>query len=47
MAIACPVDLNTAVLRSEISSIYGRVANEPHGEFPFHRGPAYAVEFLG
>ena len=47
MAIACPVDLNTAVLRSEISSIYGRVANEPHGEFHFHRGPAYAVEFLG
>ena len=47
MAIACPVDLNTAVLRSQISSIYGRVANEPHGEFHFHRGPVYAVEFLG
>ena len=47
MAIACPVDLDTAVLRSEISSIYGRVANEPYGEFHFHRGPAYAVEFLG
>jgi hypothetical protein len=26
MSIACPVDLNSAVLRSEISSIYGRVA---------------------
>ena len=47
MAIACPVDLNTAVLRSEISSIYGRVASEPAGEFHFHRGPAYAAEFLG
>jgi SAM-dependent methyltransferase len=47
MAIACPVDLNTAVLRSEISSIYGRVATEPGGEFHFHRGPAYAAEFLG
>jgi len=47
MAIACPVDLDTAVLRSEISSIYGRVAEEPEGEFHFHRGPAYAIEFLG
>lgn len=47
MAIACPLDLNTATLRSEISSIYGRVATEPGGEFHFHRGPAYAAEFLG
>ena len=47
MPIACPVDLNTSVLRSEISSIYGRVAAEPGGEFHFHRGPAYAAEFLG
>jgi len=47
MAISCPVDLNTAVLRSEISNIYGRVAENPDGEFHFHRGPAYAVEFLG
>jgi hypothetical protein len=47
MAIACPVDLNTAALRSEISGVYGRVAEEPGGEFHFHRGPAYAAEFLG
>ena len=47
MPIACPVDLNTSVLRSEISAIYGRVADEPDGEFHFHRGPAYAAEFLG
>jgi len=47
MSIACPVDLNTAALRSEISSIYGRVAAEPAGEFHFHRGSAYAAEFLG
>jgi SAM-dependent methyltransferase len=47
MALACPVDLNTAFLRSEISSIYGRVAETPDGEFHFHRGPAYAAEFLG
>jgi len=47
MSIACPVDLDTRMLRSEISSIYGRVATEPTAEFHFHRGPAYAVEFLG
>lgn len=47
MAIACPIDLNTAVLRSEISSIYARVAAEPDSEFHFHRGPLYAAEFLG
>ncbi len=47
MAIACPVDLDTATLRFEISKIYGRVATEPAGEFHFHRGPAYASEFLG
>jgi len=46
MPIVCPVDLNTVVLRSEISGIYGRVATEPEGEFHFHRGPAYAAEFL-
>jgi arsenite methyltransferase len=47
MPIVCPVDLNTSVLRSEISGIYGRVAAEPDGEFHFHRGLAYAAEFLG
>ena len=47
MPIVCPVDMNTSVLRSEISGIYGRVAEEPDGEFHFHRGPAYAAEFLG
>ena len=47
MAIACPVDLDTALLRKEISKIYGRVAGEPDGQFHFHRGPAYAAEFLG
>jgi arsenite methyltransferase len=47
MPITCPVDLDTRMLRSEISSIYGRVAVEPTAEFHFHRGPAYAAEFLG
>jgi SAM-dependent methyltransferase len=47
MAIMCPIDLDTSTLRREISSIYGRVATEPAGEFHFHRGPGYAAEFLG
>jgi arsenite methyltransferase len=47
MAIACPVDLDTQVLRSEVSKVYSRVANDPNGDFHFHRGPAYAAQSLG
>jgi arsenite methyltransferase len=47
MAIACPIDLDTKLLRSEVSKVYARVAAEPDGDFHFHRGPAYAAEFLG
>ena len=42
MAIACPVNLNTLKLRTEIQSIYARVAADPSGDFHFHRGPDYA-----
>lgn len=47
MAIACPVDLDTKQLRFEVSNIYSRVVAEPDGQFHFHRGPAYAADFLG
>jgi arsenite methyltransferase len=47
MAISCPVELDTRKLRDEIQSIYARVADDPSGEFHFHRGPEYAAEFLG
>ena len=47
MAIACPVDLDTQMLRSEVSKVYSRVATDPDGDFHFHRGPAYAADFLG
>src|SRR5262245_25882272 len=47
MAIACPVDLDTQKLRAEISKVYAHVAEDPAGDFHFHRGPGYAVEFLG
>ena len=47
MAIACPIDLDTARLRQEIQTIYARVAADPSSEFHFHRGPRYAAEMLG
>jgi arsenite methyltransferase len=47
MAIACPIDLDTARLRAEIQSVYARVATDPSGEFHFHRGPSYAADMLG
>jgi SAM-dependent methyltransferase len=47
MAIVCPVELDTQMLRAEVSRVYSRVAADPDADFHFHRGPAYAVEFLG
>ncbi len=46
MALTCPIDLDTRKLRDEIQSIYARVATEPAGDFHFHRGLDYAVEWL-
>jgi arsenite methyltransferase len=47
MTIACPTDLDTQVLRSEVSKVYSRVVADPEGDFHFHRGATYAAEFLG
>lgn len=47
MALVCPVDFDVARLREYVRSTYDRVAREPHGDFHFHRGAAYAVEYLG
>jgi arsenite methyltransferase len=47
MVISCPIDLDTQMLRSEVSKVYSRVAADPDGDFHFHRGPAYAADFLG
>jgi hypothetical protein len=47
MAVACPVDLDTQMLRAEVSKVYARVAGDPASDFHFHRGPVYAAEFLG
>ncbi|RPI22783.1 MAG: methyltransferase domain-containing protein [Acidobacteria bacterium] len=47
MPLACPTNLDVQQLRAEISSLYARVLDQPDGQYHFHRGPAYAVEFLG
>lgn len=47
MATSCPVNLDTDLLRTEVRSMYARVATDPDGDFHFHRGPQYAAEFLG
>lgn len=47
MATSCPTGLDEHKLREAVSSLYARVAVDPSGEFHFHRGPKYAVEFLG
>jgi arsenite methyltransferase len=39
--------IDTQGLRDEVSKVYSRLASDPDGDFHFHRGPAYAAEFLG
>src|ERR1700757_3745812 len=41
------VGIDAQAVRTEVSRVYSRVASDPDGDFHFHRGPAYAVEFLG
>ena len=47
MAMTCPVDFDVKTLRTEIETMYSRVAAAPDGEFHFHRGPGYAASMLG
>jgi arsenite methyltransferase len=47
MTLACPVDLDSLRLRREVQDIYSRVAVAPDGSFHFHRGPEYAIGWLG
>lgn len=47
MALTCPVTLDKEVLKSEVRSIYAKVALNPDGDFHFHRGPEYAARLLG
>lgn len=47
MAITAPSGFDVAHLRDAIRTTYERVAQDPHGVFHFHRGRAYAVDYLG
>lgn len=47
MSVSCPVDLDSIRLRREVQAMYSRVAFAPEDSFHFHRGPEYAVDWLG
>lgn len=47
MTLTCPVDLDSIRLRREVQEMYARVAAAPGGSYHFHRGPDYAVRWLG
>ena len=47
MTLTCPVDLDSIRLRREVQDMYSRVAVAPDGSFHFHRGPEYAIGWLG
>jgi hypothetical protein len=47
MSLACPITLDKEALKSEVRAIYANVAENPQGEFHFHRGPEYAARLLG
>ena len=47
MSVACPITLDREKLKSEVRAIYAKVADDPGGEFHFHRGPEYAARLLG
>jgi len=47
MALVCGVTFDRERLKNEIRATYGRVAEQPDGDFHFHRGPQYAASVLG
>ena len=47
MTVSCPIDLDSIRLRREVQAMYSHVAFAPEDSFHFHRGPEYAVEWLG
>lgn len=46
MAASCPAGFDAARLRELVAATYSAVAKDPSGDFHFHRGATYAVEFL-
>lgn len=47
MAVVCPIGFDKERLKAEVRATYASVAENPHGEFHFHRGVAYAARLLG
>ena len=47
MAAVCPISLDRERLKAEVRATYAQVAENPEGDFHFHRGPEYAAELLG
>jgi len=47
VATHCPVAFDTQSLRHHVRAVYTRVAEDPTGDFHFHRGLRYAVDLLG
>jgi arsenite methyltransferase len=47
MAATSPEGFDIDRLRTQVRTTYERVAQEPHGEFHFHRGADYAARHLG
>jgi arsenite methyltransferase len=47
MDMACDLTFDPERLKNEIRTTYGRVAQQPDGDFHFHRGPDYAASMLG
>jgi len=47
MALICPTDFDQGFLRDQVRATYEAVADNPQGEFHFHRGPVYAAQYLG
>ena len=46
MAAVCPIGFNREKLKEEVRATYARVAQDPSGDFHFHRGPEYAARLL-
>lgn len=47
MAATCPLRFDVATLHDSIREVYTRVADDPTGDFHFHRGARYAALSLG
>jgi len=46
MALVCPSNFDKAFLLQQVQATYEQVAQHPEGDFHFHRGPAYAAQYL-